>query len=102
MATAVPSNGVMTLSDPYDITPDGFSIDFSYSGTDATKWLVKVINILDDGYGNYLTPIQENGTPVFHDFSISPFTIVGLPIGWYQVTVTPYNSMGGGTLISLL
>lgn len=100
--TSVPSNGVLTLSEPYDIVADGFSIDFSYSGTDATKWLVKVINILDDGNGSPLYPIQEYGTPVFHDFSISPFTIVGLPVGWYQVTVTPYNSVGGGTLVSLL
>lgn len=101
VATVVPSNGVMTLSEPYDITPDGFSIDFNYSGTDANKWLVRVITIYDDGNGGVLYPIQEYGVAAFNGFATSPFTIDGLPAGAYQVTVTPYNSVGGGTTTSL-
>lgn len=100
VATAVPS-GQITLSDPYDITSDGFSIDFSYPAPDANKWLVRVITIYDDGNGSPLYPIQEYGIPAFHDFATSPFTISGLPAGWYQVTVTPYNSVGDGTTASL-
>lgn len=102
VATAVPSEGVLTFSDPYNITSSGFSIDFSYSGTDASSYLVRVITVYDDGNGGVLYPVQEYGTPSFNDFATSPFSISGLSPGcWYQITVTPYNSVGGGTTASL-
>jgi len=99
--TSVPNDGVLTLSDPYNITGSGFDIDFNYSGTDATSYLVRVITIYDDGNGDALYPIQEYGVPAFNAYATSPFSISGLAAGMYQVTVTPYNSVGGSVTSQL-
>lgn len=96
VATDVPL-GEIIFGSSTDITSTSFTVNYIYTGSDASGYIAHVEEIVATG-GVPNDPIELTGNIIIDGAVTYPsFSVTGLtPSSWYLTTVTPINSLGEG------
>lgn len=96
VATDVPLGSIMFTAST-DITSTSFTVNYTYTLSDASSYTAHVEEIASSG-GEPIIPLEYTGNVVFSGTVPYPsFPVTGLtPGSWYATTVTPVNSLGEG------